>query len=1206
MTKRRAVPTLAAPMVGTLLTLVVLPALALSPRGDGAVDFGRDVQPIFEARCTKCHAGDQPKSGFRLDARRIALRGGNSGDPAIVPGHPEQSRLVKLLRNAAAPGAAADALRMPPRGDPLHEEEIRTIERWIADGAPWPDALSGDALVRDHWSFVAPRRPDLPEVARAWWPRNPIDFFTLAKMENAHVEPSREAPRETLIRRASLDLIGLPPTPAEVAAFVNDPAPDAYERLVRRLLASPRYGERVARVWLDLARYADSYGYGQDPLRPFLWRWRDWVIDAFNANQRYDQFTIDQLAGDLLPQPTDDQLLATAFHRNTMTNTEGGTIDEEFRVAAVKDRVDSTMQIWMGLTFGCAKCHSHKFDPIPQKDYYRLFSVWNQTEDADRADEEPRLATPTHAQHERKRELERKLAEIAARRDARAEGLGPDQERWEAQLAAAEQKWIVLTPAVAKSKEGAELSIAADGSVRAAGPAPATDVTTVEVSVDVKQLAAARAFRLEALPDPELPNGGPGRSEGNGNFVLNEFSLSVLPQDVAPPARGRWLRIELPGPDRILSLAEVEVFSKGVDLARKGTATQSSVDFDGPPELALDGNNDGAYLAAKSTTHTRQSADPWWEVDLGEGASAQPIDQVVLWNRTDGNLGFRLANARVRLFREDVRPDGTRAREVVWQTILGNSPERATTLDPGALSAVAFARATADVEQDRFFVNLAIDGSDAPASGWAIAPRRGTRHVAQFEADGPLVAAPATAGAAARIAGDRVTLRFELRQTWGAQHTLGRFRLSFWRGPNPPEVLPEAVALALTRPEKQRNAAERARVAAHYRELAPELAPFRAEAKPVEEALASLDREVVRTPVMRELPPEKRRTTHVLQKSNWLAPGEVVEPDTPRAFPPLPAGAPKNRLSVARWLVSPENPLSARVTVNRFWAQLFGRGIVETEEDFGTQGAPPTDPKLLDWLATRFVESGWDVKELLFTIATSATYRQSSNADAERLAADPRDLLLARYPRRRLEAEMVRDQALAIAGLLAPELHGPSVFPPQPDGLWQVAFNAERTYPTSTGPDRWRRGLYCFWRRTVPPPSMQTFDAPSREFCTVRRQSTNTPLQAFVTLNDPVFVEAAQAFARRIVTEGGATTEARVAFALQLALVRAPRDEEVAVLVKLFQGELARDRADPAAARALCEQPLGPLPKEMDPAELAAWTTVANVVLNLDAVLVKG
>jgi hypothetical protein len=402
-----------------------------------------------------------------------------------------------------------------------------------------------------------------------------------------------------------------------------------------------------------------------------------------------------------------------------------------------------------------------------------------------------------------------------------------------------------------------------------------------------------------------------------------------------------------------------------------------------------------------------------------------------------------------------------------------------------------------------------------------------------------------------------------------------------------------------------RDASDAKVVADYYASIAPELEPFNREARANEQALAALDAEIVRTPVMRELPPDKQRASHVLLKSNYLAPGALVQPDTPRAFPPLPPGVAHDRLALARWLVARDNPLTARVAVNRFWAQLFGRGIVETEEDFGTQGTPPTHPELLDWLAVDFTEKGFDVKELLFQLVTSATYRQSSRASAAQLERDPRDSWLGRFPRRRLEAEIVRDQALAISGLLAPKIHGPSVYPPQPDGLWQAAFNGERTYPTSTGPDRWRRGIYTFWRRTVPPPSMQTFDAPSREVCTVRRQSTNTPLQAFVTLNDPVYVEAAQAFARRIVKEGGATPESRASYALRLALARAPAPEQVAVLTDLHTNELARYQADPDSALKLATSEMLPPIDPADAPELAAWTAVANVVLNLDAVLTR-
>jgi uncharacterized protein DUF1553/uncharacterized protein DUF1549/cytochrome c/F5/8 type C domain-containing protein len=1161
-----------------MLSTAAAAALLGAGGGDGAanaVDFARDVRPIFEERCTKCHGGDKPKSGFRLDARRIALRGGNSGDPAIVPGHPEQSRLVALIHGEKVEGG--DALVMPPKGERLDDATIGKIEQWIRQGAPWPDELAGDELIHEHWSFVPPRRPSLPDVKRTAWPRNAADYFVLAKLEANGLDPSPEAGRATLARRVALDLTGLPPALAEVDAFVADGEPQAYERYVRSMLAKPSFGERWARPWLDLARYADSMGYGSDPLRPWMWRWRDWVIDAFNRNMPFDQFTIEQLAGDLLPNPTNDQLLATAFHRNTMCNTEGGTDDEEFRVAAVKDRVDSTLQIWMGLTAGCAKCHSHKFDPIPQKDYYRLFAIFNQSEDADRADDEPRVATPTAEQAEQRARLVSQRDEIARRRAAAAGGLAAAQASWEQELAASEQRWHVLRPDAVASSGGTEFDVTPDGVIVAKGPSPETDKYVIDAASGAGELTA---IRLEALADPSLPNGGPGRSAGNGNFVLNDLRVAVAPAADRGAAPIRWVRIENPGAQRILSLAEVEVFAGADDLARRGHATQSSVDYDGPAERAIDGNTNGEFQN-RSVTHTRQGPDPWWELDLGANAR---VDRIVVWNRTDGGLQSRLAGMHVQLF-----ADAQGHRALAWESTFREAPDPSLEFRPGDPQWIDLVNASADFEQERFAVAKAIDASGAAESGWAIAPARGRSHVAVFEFSRPVAAA---------------SVHIELSQSWGAQHTLGRFRLSVASGAKPPRVPPEAVLAALQR-KAPRDPGDAKLVADYYTSIAPELEPFNKEARANEQALAALDAEIVRTPIMRELPSDKRRTSHVLIKSNYLSPGALVQPDTPRAFPPLPANVAHDRLALARWLVSRDNPLTARVAVNRFWAQLFGRGIVETEEDFGTQGTPPTHPELLDWLAVDFMEKGFDVKELLLQMVTSATYRQTSRASAAVLEKDPRDTWLGRFPRRRLEAEMVRDQALALSGLLSPKIHGPSVYPPQPDGLWQAAFNGERTYPTSTGPDRWRRGIYTFWRRTVPPPSMQTFDAPSREVCTIRRQSTDTPLQAFVTLNDPVYVEAAQAFARRIVREGGATPESRASFALRLALARTPEAEQVAVLTGLHAKEFERYRADPDAARKLATSEMLPPIDPADAPELAAWTAVANVVLNLDAVLTR-
>lgn len=746
------------------------------------VDFTREVRPLLASNCFACHGRDEKKrqAGLRLDSREDAV-----GHKAIVPGKPDASLLVQRV-------SASGALQMPPvgAGKRLTPQEIALLRQWIQQGA----------VYKPHWAFVAPQRPALPKVKQTRWARNGIDAFILARLEQEGLTPAPPADRYTLLRRVSLDLIGLPPTPQEVDDFLRDTSPNAYEKVVDRLLASSHYGEKWARVWMDLARYADSAGYGSDPLRPNIWPYRDWVIQAFNRNLPYDQFTVEQIAGDLLPNPTQEQVIATAFHRNTMTNTEGGTDDEEFRVAAVKDRAITTAQVWMGVTMGCAQCHSHKYDPISQKEFYRFFAFFNQTEDNDQPDEQPTLPLPTEEQTRRIAVLKSEIA--------------------------------TLTEAVATS-----------------------------------------------------------------------------------PARK----------------AELEAKQK-------------------------------------------------------ELAAIQPV------------------------------------------------------------------------------------------------------------------------------------------------------------------------------------------------------------------AL----------PVMRELPPDKRRTSHVLTLSNFLLPGEEVQPGVPAAFNPLPPGAPPNRLVVARWLVSRQNPLTARVAVNRFWAQIFGTGIVETEEDFGTQGALPTHPELLDWLAVEFMDSRWNVKALLKKIVLSATYRQSSRTTPLLLEKDPRDRLLARFPRRRLDAEMVRDQALALSGLLSQKIGGPSVFPPQPAGLWQAAFNGDRTWPTSTGEDRYRRGLYTFWRRTVPYPSMATFDAPSREVCTIRRLPTNTPLQALVTLNDPVYLEMAQALGRRITREGGNSLEAHVQFALRLATAHPPKPEQVQTLLGLYEKELAYYRAHAEDAKKLATDPLGPLPNGLDAAEQAAWTVVANVLLNLDGVLTKG
>ncbi len=834
------------PRFGLLASALALAALLL-PRLQAAeparparaaprpIRFNRDIRPILSNHCSKCHGPDLKKAGLDLQTRAAAVKELKSGHVAIVPGKSDESELIERVTSPS------DGDRMPPasKGPRLSEAEIARLRAWIDQGAPY----------EEHWAYVKPVRRAPPPVKDPAWVRNEIDAFVLARLEKEGLAPSPEADRATLIRRVSLDLTGLPPTVAEVDAFLADNSPDAYDKVVRRLLASPHYGEHQARFWLDQARYADTNGYEKDERRT-MWPYRDWVIAAFNRDLPFDRFTIEQLAGDLLPNATTEQKIATGFHRNTMVNTEGGTDDEEFRVAAVVDRVNTTMEVWMGTTIGCAQCHNHKYDPFAQKEYYQLFAFFNSTEDRGRTTA-PLLELPTSELIARRAKLRQEIA----RREAVLNTPSP-------QLAAAQEKWE-------------------------------------------------------------------------------------------------------------------------------------------------------------------------------QGLAGRP--------------------------------------------------------------------------------------APAPVA--------------------PLLA-----------------------------------------------VAPSA-----------RTPAQKEQLARYYRSIAPELNQTRQQVAALRKQEAAL--RPVTTMVLKELPAP--RPTHVQIRGNHKNLGEKVSPGVPASLHPLAQGQPANRLALARWLVDPANPLVGRVTMNRIWARSFGRGFVETSEDFGAQGEPPTHPELLDWLATEFVRQKWSLKAMHRLIVTSATYRQSSRVTPELYRRDQFNRLFARGPRFRLAAEMVRDNALAVSGLLCRKIGGPSVFPYQPDGVWFNPYSGDR-WVTSPGGDQYRRGLYTFWRRTAPYAAFMAFDAPSREVCTERRPRTNTPLQALATLNDKAFVQPAAALARRMMAEAKGDDAARAVHGFRLCLARKPSAAELDLLLHLYRENLAKYRSDPAGAKALATSELPEPPKEMNLAELAAWTVVANVLLNLDETITKG
>jgi Protein of unknown function (DUF1549)/Protein of unknown function (DUF1553)/Planctomycete cytochrome C len=1139
------------------------------------VDFATEVQPILSSKCYPCHGPDEAarKGKLRLDSFLESTRN-RSPRAAITPNRSADSEIIHRVRSTDP-----DEVMPPPElKNPVTPAEAEVLSRWIQQGAEYAA----------HWAWIPPQRAALPKVSDRRWVKNGIDRFVASRLEASGLTPSAEADRSTLIRRLSLDLTGLPPSPDEVAAFVSDRRTDAYDRLVDRLLASPHFGERWARVWLDLARYADSAGYGSDPLRPNIWPWRDWLIGALNRNLPYDQFTRDLLAGDLVESATEEQRAATAFHRNTMTNTEGGTDDEEWRVAAVKDRVGVTAQVWMGLTMNCAQCHTHKFDPITQNEYYRFYALFNQTADFDQPDERPTM--PVYSESERRRR-----AALQAAIDRKETELQAPNAEFDAELKAWAREmgqpvpWTALSPGsiVSQATNPPSFQVEDDRSIRVAGAVSPRDTYLLTAPVALPRLTA---LQIEVLPDPSLPTHGPGRGD-NGAFVLSDVRLEVLPEETRSTV-GRYVRLEAPGANRILSLAEVQVWSGGTNLALRGTAKQSTTGHLGDALRAIDGNTDGRYEQARSTTHTETEKDPWWEVDLGGERS---VETIAVWNRTDGSVGERLANTRVVLLDANRRP--------VWQGLLEAAPAPVATVGPGAPMPIRLARASADRSAGEFPAAKAIDADSGANSGWSPGDS-GKAH--RWTAE---LAEPLELKTSARF-------RLTLSQNQGDRKVLGRFRVSVTDRKTPVQTYSDALSQAMGVDPDRWTPEQRRLLADHLRPESRILGPAVRELQDLRGQLSAIRGTAL--PVLKEVESTGARVTRVLNKGNFLDPGDPVVPGVPAGFHPWPAGAPTNRLGLVQWIMSPGNPLTARVAVNRTWTQLLGRALVETEEDFGTQGTPPTHRDLLDWLAVSYQtprpagrrvdsfhpELGWDFKALVKLIVTSATYRQSSVATPDRLEKDPLNTLYSRASRRRLDAEMVRDQALMLSGLLSRKLGGPSVYPAQPDGLWRAAFNGERSWSTSEGEDRYRRGIYTFWRRTVPYPSMATFDAPSRENCTVRRQPTNTPLQAFVTLNDPVFVECAQALGRSLVQAQGSVAD-RVRLGLERVLCRPASDDAVGRLVALHDSERDAYRGRTEEALRLATEPLGPLPQGLDPAEAAAWTTVANVLLNLDGVLMK-
>src|SRR5215475_9126992 len=953
------------------------------------IDFRRDIEPIFRASCYQCHGAKKASAHLRLD-------------------------------------------------------DIELIRKWIDEGADWPggERGSGGAVERgnslpQHWAFMAPTRPKLPRVKNRSWVRTPIDNFILAQLEKQGLSPAPEADKVTQIRRLSLDLIGLPPTIEEVDQFMGDAGPDAYGKQVDRLLDSPHYGERWGRWWLDAARYADTNGFEKDRARS-IWPYRDWVLDAFNRDMPFDQFTVEQLAGDLLPQPTLETRVATGFLRNSMLNQEGGVDPEQFRVEGIIDRVDAVGKAFLGLTVSCAQCHNHKFDPISQTEYYRFYAFLNN-------DDEPAIEVPDEKITEKRKEILSRIAKIEDDLMAGDADLPRRMAVWEAGVGPYSTAWTPIKDGEIFAAFGVKFDRLEDGSFIARGDKATTNNYIVKAKTSLKKITGVR---VEFLTDPNLPRGGPGRAP-DGSFYFSEFSV-----EAAPPGK-----LDSPNIMEKVPLANV------------------TADFelpDSPAKNVIDGN---------IKTH--------WSSDAG------PVRR-------------------------------NQSRQFVFET------------------------------------QKSVGYDDGVALTFQLAQKRDD------------------------------TIDTEQRQA-----NIGRFRISVTDAPNPKaDPLPASVRAIISTPADRRSKEQRREVFSFYRTIDP---VFVEANKKIDElmrawpygptTLALSAREIL-------------RETRVFKRGDWKRPGDAVSPGVPAALHPFPKDAPPNRLGLAKWIVDRNNPLTARVIVNRIWQQYFGQGLVTTPEDFGSRCEPPSHPKLLDWLAVEFIESGWSIKHIHRLILNSAVYRQSSKVAPKLLEVDPYNRWLARAPRIRVESEIVRDVALAASGLLNKKIGGPSVFPPLPAGVMDLAYGGFK-WENATGEDRYRRGMYTFWKRTVPYPSMLAFDSPNGDFSCPRRVRSNTPLQALTTLNDTVFVEAAQALGLRVWKNGGADDRSKMTYAFRLCASREPDQFEMQKLMELLEDQKKYFDGRTSAAVYVTATDPNRMPEDVDLHKVAPWTIVARVLLNMDETITK-